>query len=150
MANPLMISAAATGKVKVYQTVVSSILLSILPISYIVLKAGANPTAVFIVHFIICNIAFVIRLFIIRSLINLSIYNYITTVILRCLLVAITGSILPYLVKQMLSDSILSSICIIIICTISNIVSIYYLGLESDEKDFIKNKCYTLFSKFKK
>ena len=40
-ANPCVIANQATGKVKVYQMVVGGILLTILPISYIVLKLGA-------------------------------------------------------------------------------------------------------------
>lgn len=50
-ANPCVVANQATGKVKVYQMVVGGILLTILPISYIVLKLGAPAYSVFIVHF---------------------------------------------------------------------------------------------------
>ena len=150
MANPLMISAAATGKVKVYQTVVSAILLAILPISYGVLKAGANPTAVFVVHFVICNVAFVVRLFIIRSLIHLSVRMYFQLVIVPALLVAVAGCVFPYGLKLVVNEGILSSIGVMAACVLGNAMAIYGLGLDAEEKHFIQHKLAGLLRKWKR
>ena len=104
MANPLMVSAAATGKVKLYQSVIGGILLAILPISYITLKLGGNPASVFIVHLCMCIIAFTVRLFIIRPMIKLSLSSYFTQVLLRCIVVAIIAAILPLSLKYMVHE----------------------------------------------
>ena len=49
-ANPYTTANQATGNVKTYQLMVGGILLTILPISYIVLNLGAPAYSVFIVH----------------------------------------------------------------------------------------------------
>lgn len=43
MAGAFMVSAQATGNIRVYQSVVGSILLFIVPVSYFVLKLGGDP-----------------------------------------------------------------------------------------------------------
>ena len=78
-------------------------LLLILPISYLVLKLGGNPASVFVVHLCVCVIAFIIRLFIIRSMIHLSLRDYCQQVILRCLLVLLISIILPLVLNVLLN-----------------------------------------------
>jgi len=68
VANPLMVAASASGKIKKYQTVIGGLLLSIVPISYFVLKLGCNPISAFIVHLIICIIAFISRIYIVCTI----------------------------------------------------------------------------------
>lgn len=53
IANPLIIANQATGRVMKYQAVCGTILLLILPISYLCLKMGCPAYSVFIVHFLI-------------------------------------------------------------------------------------------------
>ncbi len=150
MAGPLMTSAAASGRVKVYQSVVGGILLMILPISYIVLKLGGNPTSVFIVHLCICCVAFIVRLFIIRPLIQLSIRQFVGEVIVRCCLVAIISSIIPVLLRIVLPQNILSFIIVCCFSVLSIGLVSYKIGLNVSERMFIKNKIISLFAKLKR
>ena len=48
LANPLMVSSQATGRVKIYQSVVGGTLLLIVPFSYIVLRMRGVPESVFV------------------------------------------------------------------------------------------------------
>lgn len=139
-ANPLMVSAAATGKVKVYQSVVGGILLAILPISYVVLKLGGNPESVFIVHLSICIIAFITRLYIIAPLVNLKLAQYFKIVILKCFTMLIIASILPISLKILLPCSFVNFFLVCLSCIISILSSIYFIGLDQDEKRFINKK----------
>lgn len=140
IANPLMVSASATGRVKTYQAVIGGVLLTILPLSYIALKLGYPPESVFITHLVICIIAFIIRLIIIKRMIHLKLNEYINKVLYRCLLVLITSIIIPIILKYILEYSIINSF-IIIFCSIVNIlISIYYIGLDNEEKKFFCNK----------
>lgn len=52
MAGSLMVAAQATGRIRFYQSMVGGVLLFIVPISYIVLRLGAAPWSVFVVHFV--------------------------------------------------------------------------------------------------
>lgn len=147
VANPLMIAASSTGKVKLYQSVIGGILLLILPISYILLKRGGNPQSVFIVHLFICIIAFMIRLFIVRPMIHLQISSYIKEVLLKCFIVTCVAVPLPIILKYLIHDDFicLLSVCILSIITVST--STYFWGFDKAEKDFIINKLNVFFKR---
>ena len=148
-ANPLMVSAAATGNVKIYQSVIGGILLSILPISYIVLKLGGTPWSVFLVHFFVCCIAYLSRLFIIRPLIKLQIRKFVYEVILRCIMVALVAAIIPVIVHKYLDSSIVTSFLIISISIMTASLSSFYIGLDKHERTVILLKINTITNKFK-
>lgn len=140
VANPLMVSAAATGRVKRYQSVIGGILLTIVPISYIVLKMGGSPASVFIVHLCICIIAFITRLLIIRPMIKLSLRLYIRQVIVRCFIVLAMSAVIPITLKCCLKESMISFIIVCASCVICVIASVYIAGLSKSERDFINKK----------
>lgn len=62
IANPLIIANQATGRVMKYQAVCGTILLLILPISYLCLKMGCPAYSVFIVHFLIESVTQMARM----------------------------------------------------------------------------------------
>ena len=149
-ANPLMISAAATGKVKLYQSVIGGILLAILPISYVALKLGGNPESVFIVHLSICTIAYITRLFIISPMIQLSLNHYFKEVILRCIAVTVVSLVLPIGTKYLTNDSLVGFFIVCITCVFSVLVTAYFFGFEPNEKLFINQKIQSVINKIKR
>lgn len=147
MARPLMTAAAATGDVKKYQSIIGGILLSIVPVSYIVLKLGGNPVSVYIVHLIICIIAFVTRLFIIRPLIKLSIRRFFVSVVLPCIFVAAFSLLTAHMVKKVMPDTITYSVFVCVISALIVAVLAYVIGLTKGERTFINGKIFTVYSK---
>lgn len=140
VSNPFMTSAAATGRVKVYQAVVGGILISIVPIAYFVLKLGGNPYSVFLVHIVVALIAFGVRLYIIKGLINLSVRNYLSEVILPCLLVLVPSAISSILLKKYMPDGIIYSLIKIVIIAIVTVAFSVFLGMTKGERNFIVSK----------
>lgn len=140
MANPFVTSVSATGKIKLYQGIIGGTLLCILPVSYIVLKYDGKPISVFIVHLCICLIAFIIRLYIVRPLINLKVSDYIQQVIYRCLSVGIISIVLPAIMKYNLPDNIYSFFIICSSCIISVSICVFYIGLDVSERRFMKDR----------
>ena len=136
----LMVAASATGHVKRYQSVVGGILLLIVPIAYIVLKCGAPPCSVFVVHFCVCCIAYLARLFIVKSLIDLHIKMFFKEVVFRCLKVVVVTSIMPVLIKNIVEQNLLNSFLLILFSFCWVIVGCYYLGLDQEELSFIHSK----------
>lgn len=149
-ANPLMISASATGKVKIYQSVIGCILLLILPISYIVLRLGGAPWSVFLVHLCVCGSAYVVRLFIVRPLIGISVRSFTKIVILRCLLVSCVALTLPLYLHYSLPSSTKSSLIIIIVCIVCSGFSTFYLGISKRERQAVLAKAGTIYQKIKR
>lgn len=139
-ANPLMISATATGKVKRYQSIVGGIQLTILPISYFVLKMGGSPESVLIVHLFICITTFITRLYILRSMIKLSLKQYFKEVVFKSLTILIISLIFPITIKLIMNDTIVRFFVVCLSSIISTSITIYYIGLDKKEKQFIKEK----------
>ncbi len=150
VANPLMVSAAATGKVKVYQSVVGGILLAIVPISYIVLKLGGNPYSVFIVHLCICIVAFIVRLYIVKPLIKITIPDYIANVIARCAFVATPAIGLSILFKVLLPQSVLYAALVCCLSAATVAVFAYYVGLTEHEREVVGGKVTEVINRFRK
>lgn len=150
VANPLMISAQATGNVKRYQSIVGGVLLAILPISYVSLKLGGSPTSVFVVHLCVCIIAFTVRLFIIRSMIQLSLRGYVRNVIVKCTVVTIVSLLLPLCLQIFIKENIISFVIVCPACVLSVGLTGYSLGLEQSERQFVKQKVVLLYSKIRK
>lgn len=140
MANPLMIAASATGKVKIYQSTIGTILLCILPLSYIALKLGGEPQSVFIIHLGIVSIAFITRLFIVRALVHISLLDYWKNTIIKCFFIIILSIPIPLLVKSYLDEGVHSFFIVSILSITTVSFSSYYLGLTISEKKFVNNK----------
>ena len=147
MASPFMVSAQATGRVKLYQSVVGGVLLLIVPISYIVLRLGGNPASVFVVHLCVCVIAFIVRLIIIRPMISLPLCSYTKEVIFPCILVACLASIIPLLLKNILYFSVGMSIANCVCSLFSVVLFSYILGLTRHERDVVKEKIAAIIQK---
>lgn len=147
VARPLMTSAAATGKVKVYQSVVGGILLTIVPIAYIVLKLGGNPASVFVVHLVVCIVAFITRLFIIRPMIHLSLREYFNYTIKRIIMVAVVSLAPSITAKILLPSGMQYSLIVGVIAVISVALSSFYLGMTINERQFVLSKVIQIANK---
>lgn len=149
-ANSLMISAAATGKVRRYQIIVGGILLTIVPVSYIVLKMGGAPWSVFVVHLIVCCIAFVTRLFIIKPMIGLKLSHFTKNVIVKCFAVSAVTLAFTMPLKFILKEGITSSIVTIAFCIFTATTASFFIGLDNDERALVKSKISKLKEKMGK
>ena len=140
MARPLMTAAAATGDVKKYQSIIGGVLLSIVPVAYIVLKLGGDPNSVYVVHLAICIIAFFARLLIIRPMIKLSLRQFFSYVIWPCMLVAVASFVLSYIICRVFPDGLLYSFINCLISIIFVAFFSYIIGLTNSERRFFNEK----------
>lgn len=145
----LVTTVAATGNIKKYEITMGILMLSILPIAYMVLKMGGNPSSVFVVYLIIAIIGYFVSLYIILPLIELSLTDYIKYSIKRCVLVMILSLILPILIKFVIDASLLLSIVNIILTVICTCVISFVFGLEMSERHAVMDKAKVIFAKMK-
>lgn len=146
-ANPLTVGAQANGNIKVYQIIVGSILLLIVPISYVALKMGCIPEGVFIVHFSVVILAQCVRIYMVRNMIQLSVSEYIKKVIVKIGLVVATATILPLLLHSYLQSDFMSMILVCLVSMINVMVSVYALGLTVEERIKVYDKVSTIILK---
>lgn len=145
MATPLMTTAHATGRIKLYQSVVGTLTILNIPISYLFLKYGNySPVIVFVVSLCISIINLFVRLWIVWRLVQFPIKLYIQEIFFRSLLVSSLAPIIPIFVHSYVSISFFDFLLILLLCIVSSLLSIYILGLNRDERNiliqFVKKK----------
>jgi O-antigen/teichoic acid export membrane protein len=139
---PLMGASQATGKIKLYQIIVSGVLLLNLPISLILLYYEKSVIHVLLLGITLSLFAFIARLVILSKQLQFSIYIYIKIVLIPILLVAITGSILPIIFVFTYPNGIVRLFLTVIISSISIIASIFFIGLSIEERIIVKRVIY--------
>ncbi len=121
-----------------YQSVVGGIQLLNLPISWIVLLLGTPPYSVMIVSIIITFIALVIRLFILKYLIDFSIRQFIEIVLIPICIISIVSVVLPAIIFFVSAQNILQLLLVVGVSVVSICVSGYTIGLNKEERSKIR------------
>jgi len=134
---PIMAAAQATGKIKLYQAVVGGVLLLNAPIAFVVLTFGAAPYSVFIVSISVTSLAFIVRLCILKKLINFSFWNFIWKVFIPIICCAGLAFIVPYFVRNLLDSSFIRLCVTVIVSVICVALSGYFVALSKNEKQWI-------------
>ena len=143
MSNSIMTGVVATGNIRNYQIIVGTLLLTIVPFSYLTLKLGYPPEAVFIVYLIIEIIAVIARLVIAHKLVFISVKEFIRKVIFKVIAVTVLSLTFPLLLHIFLPDTLYSSaiVCVVSLCMTSTMI--YLCGLDRTERKFIVGKLRT-------
>jgi hypothetical protein len=136
---PIASMIQATGKVKLYQSVVGGFLLLNLPISWMFLVFGAPVYSVTVVAICLTFIAFITRLLIARLLIAYSIFNFFCEVLLPVCAVSLLSIILPLFLCYILDPGFLRVFIVACMSVISTCVFMYLIALNMSEKKKIKS-----------
>lgn len=147
LANPLIIANQATGKVRKYQIVCGSILLMILPFSYVCLKLGCPAYSVFIVHFVMESIAQLARMIMLRPLIGIRIADYIKNIYARVVAVVVLSVLVPFVIYENMDDTVARFFAMCLICVLSVSTVAYTVGLSKNERVFVRTKARTMMNK---
>lgn len=134
---PIMAAAQATGKIKLYQAVVGGVLLINAPIAFVVLKLGAPAFSVFIVSISVTSLAFIVRLCILKKLINFSFWNFIWKVFIPIICCAGLAFIVPYFVRNMLDSSFIRLCVTVVVSVICVALCGYFVALSKKERQWI-------------
>ena len=137
MTNAIGTGIVATGNIKKYHVIVGTILMTIVPVSYIVLKMGSPAEGVFLVYLAIEIAAVISRLLIARQQIHLSVRQYFTNVVLRLTIVVTVAAIIPTILHCSMQEGIVRFLVVGVATVLTNAASIYYLGLSTGERQMI-------------
>lgn len=127
----------ATGKVKTYQIAYSVLITSILPISWVVLKLGGNPTSVFVVSLVVTIFNQCVSLFIVRKVFDYSIKEYVKVVIIPCAIISVLLPIAPFMITKFMETSFIRLAVVCVLDIMLAIVISYAFVLNSSEKEMV-------------
>lgn len=128
----------ATGKIKVYQSVVGSIILLNLPVAYLLLKFNYPVYYVLLSYCLIELIACIARLYFLKIIANLSIGLYFSRVFVH-LIIPVLVSIVACLIVSNYIFSTYRMVYTVFLSSMVFIISTYITGLCKDEKEIVLN-----------
>lgn len=139
MSDSLMTGVQASGKIKLYQAVLGSLQIAILPISFIFLNSGFSPEITLYVNIVISLIALIFRLLFINKLINFPIRFFLKNVVINNILIVLFSLTIPCLIKMKMDANTLRIFIITIVSIIWSLSIVYLIGFnKSEKKNIIK------------
>ena len=118
-----------------------------LPVSYLLLKMGMIPETVLIVAIVISVICEMARLYMLRTMIHLSVRSFLSKVYFNVLSVTIVSAIIPYFIQQQIIENFFTFIvlsCVSVICTL---LSILFVGCSKKERLLVYEKIVSIRTK---
>lgn len=140
ISSPLITAQLATGKIRNYQLVVGGLQIMNLPVSYVILRMGGVPETILYVaiFFSVCCLS--ARLYMLRSGICLNVMNFVNKVLVNSLVVSAFSAIIPIILLMYLNTSFVSFVSISVVCVICSLISIFYIGCNREEREFVYTK----------
>lgn len=143
----MAVLAQATGSVRKYQIMISSLLLLNIPISYLGLKLYANPELVFYVGMFISLLAFFLRAFLLVKICSFHFKEFIYNILRRVLNVSIISFSIFISIFCICNNTLIHFLTFTFFSFIVNIILIFFLGMENDEKKFVLHKVFLFFKR---
>ena len=150
LANSLVTSMFATGKIKRYQIIVTTIGCWVFPLSWIAFKLGFEPQVGYILYFIIYTILLFVRLYLLKDMVKLPVMMYIREVLYKLAPVIVVGFAIPGILILTMDAGWLRLILVCLLSVLVTAASEYFIGLSNKEKDFVAEKIKLVIGKIKK
>lgn len=148
LANALRIVNQAEGNIKKFQLSECTLLLMIMPLSYIVLKIWQVPILVYFVHLIIEILSQFVRIVVVIPKIEMSLIKYMKKIYIPIILIFfITLSVAYGLHISLPENPLYRFFSVVIVTEILLFWEIYNWGLDKTEKNYILNYAMKLIKR---
>lgn len=147
LANPYMIANQATGRVRLYQSVCGGLLLCIVPLSWLALKLGGSPESVYVVHCSIAVVTQLLRVTLMRRLIDLPLAKYLRRVALPVCSTLAASVIAPTVVRMSMDEGVARFLAVCAVGAASVALSSYALGANAFERAMMKDAARAAWAK---
>lgn len=142
LSTPLVKAQLATGNLKRYQIVVSSISILAFPLTWIAYKCGLPAEWSYHIFNLVYFIILFVRVYLVKDLIELPWKQFLVDVYLRVFVVTIVAGVLPFLLVKVQPESIWRLAEVLVLSLVSVCATVYFIGLNSGERrlllDYIK------------
>ena len=146
-----MIALHATGKIKLFQFLVGTLLMLILPVTYLLFKIGYPPMSTFFVSISVSVISLAFRLMLTKKQIpEFSVYHFVKETILRNIPVVTFSLVVPLLLLFIMPSNGLRLVYVVLAALISSVSIVYLLGLSKNEKLFVIGMVRNFSNRLKK
>lgn len=138
----------ATGKIKYFQIIGSTISLLSLPIAYLLFKYEYPSYSILIVYIVSAFINVIISQIILKKLINFDVKTFVKIAYLKILYVVVLISPL-FFIRNFYPDNITRFIFLSIVSIIWFFIAVCIVGINKNEKELISSAINNIYSKYK-
>lgn len=138
----------ATGKLKKYSLIITSIGFLEFPLAWIFFAAGTSPTYAYYTYIAIKIVVLIVRMYLMESMIGLKAKMYVKGAFIPIILTTLIAIIPPILLNIFLEQSILRLILMIIVSFASVGICTLYIGMTTNERNMILKGFKKLTAKF--
>lgn len=146
LSNTMYTAIMATGKIKRYQIIVTSVAILVFPLTWLAYIAGCPAYVTYIIYAILYFILNFIRIATLKKMINFPSQIFYTTVLSRILAFSVIAFIIPTIIVYIIPPSFLRLIIVCITSILWSIFSIYFIGLDKNERSFFVRKAKKLLT----
>lgn len=137
LSNTMITGMLATGNIKKYQLIIGGIGFMALPVAWGFFKTGFSPESAYFSILIIFMIQWICRLFLLNELTGMSIGKYFRKVIRPVVIVTAVSFPLPLLCSYLIEIPHVRIIAAIATGMLITGAAVFFLGLTTEERDFI-------------
>lgn len=134
--------ALACGNIRTYQTIQSVVMISFLPITYLLLKfSTVSPLYPFCILFLFNLVNEGIIAFVMLRCLKIPITSYMKEVLLPIMNVLVLSSIVPLVMRIIMGDGFIPFISICTVALLCVLVTSLYVGCNHNERSLLINWC---------
>lgn len=139
----------ATGNIRKYELVKSVIVFMNFPLSYGLLKLGLPPEVVYMVAMLLSFCMMAWTLYIVNKSLGFTLKEIVTNVYSRIYLVVLTASPIPIFLHLVLPYGFLRFFIVGCLCVVCSGLSMYWLGCNPGERQYILSSFKSYLSRFR-
>lgn len=141
LGNTSYTACMATGRLKRYVIIISGVGFLVFPLTWVAFQYGLPADSAYFAFIIVYSLVLIVRLYIMKGLLNFPPKMFVFGVILKISIVTIAAAAIPLAVYMTMPESFTRFIAMTTISTLLTCISIYNLGLSKGEKQKITKKC---------
>lgn len=134
--GPLWVSVQATGKIRNYQILMSILILSSVPVSYVLLKFIKVAEVILAARVLANVVTAVARVIYLRKLLDFPIARYLKEVIAISLIVTAIAVVAPCVTYECLTGWAKVAVTVIV-AILSTALTVFFIGMKRNERNFV-------------
>lgn len=138
LTSPLTMAQWATGNIKIFQIVLTTLSLSHVPLTLVFFKFGFKAPMALFLYIILTVIMQCCRIWFVCNSVGMKKTSFFTEVILRCGAMVIVASLLPLCLHVLLSPSFLTTLVVIVTSVVFLSLLLYYFVLYQNERSYVE------------
>lgn len=134
LGNTGVTACMASGNIKNYTIILSSIGLLVFPLTVLAYKFGSPAESCYVVYIMVYSVINIVRLFLMKRLVHFPIMMYVNRVIVPIIMVSMTSLVLPTLSYLFLSEGALRFLITAFLCIIGVVLGVVMFGFTRGER----------------